>query len=133
MSDQTLLAGNVQHPGTRPRAHDERSRSEGFALDLDHERSRREVDGGGVAGDEPGTEPLGLAAHPIDQIGAQDAVGKAGIVLYLGGERQLTPRLDPHHDERLEVGPRGVDRRGQTSASGSQDDDALDGRRAVRH
>src|SRR5206468_2751109 len=51
----------------------------------------------------------------------RDPVGKPGIVLDVTGDHQLAARDDPGEDDRLEVGPGGVDRRCQAGRTGSDD------------
>jgi hypothetical protein len=77
-----------------------------------------------------GPEPLGLGAHVQDQLRAHDAVGEAGVVLDVGGQRQLPAgrtALDHALDQqRLEVGAGGVDGGGQPGGAGADDDDVVD-------
>ena len=47
---------------------------------------------------------------------------KAGIIFNLSGRRQLPAGLDAFNDEGPKVGPRGIDRRRQSSGSGADDD-----------
>ena len=52
---------------------------------------------------------FGLGAHLFDQPGALDGVGKAGIILDIGGDCELTARLDAGDHERFEHGAGGID------------------------
>ncbi len=47
------------------------------------------------------TEALGLGAHLVHQLLAHDAVGEAGVVLDLGGGRQLAAGSDAIGEETL--------------------------------
>ena len=55
-----------------------------------------------------GPEPLRLLLHLLHQLGAEDAVGEARIVLDVGREHQLAAGVEPLEDERREVGAGGV-------------------------
>ena len=44
---------------------------------------------------DPGPDMLGLLLHLLHQPGALDDVGETGIVLDIGGDRQLAARLQP--------------------------------------
>ena len=100
--------------------------------DPDAERRRREVDAVGVGGDELGAEALGLLAELHHQLGAEDAVGEAGVVLDVGGEHELPAGADALDDDRVQVRAGGVDGRGQSGGAGADDDDAR-GLRAFAH
>ena len=75
--------------------------------------STREVDLVDVGGDELGAEALGLLAELRHELGAEDPVGEAGVVLDVGGEHQLAAGADALDDERVQVGAGGVDRGGE--------------------
>ena len=55
----------------------------------DAERAAREVDARDVHRQDLRAEPLGLLLHLLHQLGAEDAVGEAGVVLDVGREHQL--------------------------------------------
>ena len=78
--------------------------------DADAKRWLRQVDLVDVGGDELGAEPFGLLAELRHEIGAHDAVGKAGIVLDVGREHQLSAGLEAFDDQRVEIRACGVDR-----------------------
>ena len=50
-------------------------------------------------------------------------VGKAGVVLDVGGEHELAAGADAFDHERVQVGARGVDRGGEAGRARSDDDD----------
>ena len=87
------------------------------------ERALGEVDPVDVDIDHPGTEALRLGAHRGHQLRALDAVGEARVVLDVAGQHQLAAGRRARQDDRLEVGPRGVDGRGQAGRPGADDDD----------
>src|SRR5205814_4216792 len=89
----------------------------------DPERPAAEVDAFDVDVDDMGPEAFGLGAEGGHQVGTLDAVRKPGIVLDVRGDHQLATRRRTGEDDRLEVGPRGVDRRGQPGRSRTDDDD----------
>ena len=66
-------------------------------------------------------EPLGLGAHRGHQLRALDAVREARVVLDVARQHQLAARRRACEDDRLEVGPRRVDRGGQAGRAGSDD------------
>src|SRR6185295_16580574 len=72
-----------------------------------------------------GAEAPRLLAHLVHQLGAEDPLREAGVVLDLGRDRQLAARLVPLEDQRREVGARGVERGGQAGRAGAEDDQAV--------
>ena len=66
---------------------------------------------------------IGLLAELRHELGAEDPVREARVVLDVGGEHELAARADPFDHERVQVCARGVDRRGETGRARSDDDD----------
>ena len=72
-----------------------------------------------LLGEDLGAEALGLLPEVHHELGAHDAVGEAGEVLDVGRQHQLAARLVAGRrrlaldDQRAEVGPGGVDGRGE--------------------
>ena len=89
----------------------------------------REVDAVGVGGDELGAEALGLLAELRHQLGPEDAVGEAGVVLDVGGEHELAAGADALDDDGLQVGAAGVDGGGEPGGAGADDDELVE----IRH
>src|SRR6202035_4162467 len=56
---------------------------------------------------------LRLRLHLLHQPRTLDDIGKAGIVLDVGGDRQLPAGLQPAQQGWMQVRPRGIDRRGK--------------------
>src|SRR6185312_10613286 len=81
---------------------------------------------GHVVGEELGAEPLGLLAHVVHQLGAEDAVGEAREVFHLGSGHQRATGLHALNDQRLQVGARRIDRRRVTGRAGADDDQVAD-------
>ena len=69
-----------------------------------------EVERGDHVQDHTGPDMLGLGMHLLHQPGALDDLGKTGVVLDIGRNRQLPARLQAGHQNRLQIGARGVDR-----------------------
>ena len=61
--------------------------------------------------------------EPGHQVRPLDPLGEARVVLDVAGDHQLAARRRPGQDDRLEVRPGGVDRRGQAGRPGADDDD----------
>ena len=68
-----------------------------------------------------GPEALRLLAHLVHQVGSHDAGLEAGVVLDVGGDRELAAGLGALEHQRGEVGARGVERRGQAGGAGTDD------------
>ncbi len=65
----------------------------------------------------------GLLAHVFDQLRALNAVRKSGKIFDQRGQRKLAAGFVAFDDQRLKVGAGGVERRGVSGATGSDDDD----------
>ena len=81
-----------------------------------------ELDAGGVVGDEPGAEALGLGAELVHHLRPHDPLGVARVVLDVGGVLELAAPLEALDHERLEVGARGVERGGVAGGPAADDD-----------
>src|SRR5690606_17531904 len=73
-----------------------------------------------------GTEPLSLLAHVVHELGAEDPVREAGVVLHLGGGHERAAVLHTLEDERTQLGAGGVQGRGVTGRPGADDDQVAD-------
>src|SRR4029077_9346803 len=62
-----------------------------------------------VVGDEPGPDVLSLLLHLLHEPGALDDVDEAGVVLHIGGDGELAPRLDALNQHQVQHGPGGID------------------------
>ena len=91
--------------------------------DRERERPLAEVDRGHVAEDELRAEALRLLAEQLHQLRAHARLGEAGIVLHVGGDRELPAGLRPLDDQRRQVGARGVERGGEAGGAGADDDE----------
>ncbi len=106
------------------------------AVGDDPEGAGREVDR--VDGLEPdlGAEAPGLLAHLFDQLGPEDAVREAGVVLDLGGDGELAAGLRAFEHDRRQVGAGGVERGGQPGRAGAENGETVvrgDGIPGARH
>ena len=110
MPSSSVLAGHAEVAGGGAHREDDGARVVGLVADgdrLDRAVQRHRVD---VLHAQVGAEPQRLLAHLVHQLGAGDAVAEAGVVLHLGGGHQRATELGALEHQRLELGPRGVDR-----------------------
>ena len=70
-----------------------------------------------------GADVLGLLLHLLHQPGTLDDVGKARIILDVGGDGQLAAGLDALDQDRLQHGARGIDRGGVAGRTRADDHD----------
>ena len=92
-ADQFDLALDAEHQGASASGDDDRP---GAVLVVFHphaERARREVDACGLLGEVLGAEPGRLGAEHRHEVGTEDAVDEAGVVLDLRREHQLAAGL----------------------------------------
>jgi len=61
----------------------------------------------------------------LHELRSHDALGEAGIVLHVGRVLELAAPLKALDHQRLELGPRGVDRGGVTGGRAAHDDHVL--------
>ena len=95
------------------------------------ERPLAELDLVDVVGHDPGAHVLGLLLHLLHQPGTLDDVGKARIVLHVGGDGELAARLDALDQDRLQHRARRIDG-GRIAGRPRADDDDL-GMGALAH
>ena len=81
----------------------------------------RQVDAVDVDVDDLRSEALGLGAEQVHQVRALDPVREARVVLDVAGQHQLAAGRRAGEDDRLEVGPRRIDRGGQAGRTGADD------------
>ena len=74
-----------------------------------------------------GAETQHLLAHLFHEIGAHDAISKAGVVLHFGGDRELTARLDAFEHHRRKIRSRSVKGRRVARGAGANNDDFVVG------
>ncbi len=108
----------------RTRRQDHRARVEDLIADMNDLDRTSQVDLGDVVSDQFGTEASRLLAQAFHQLRAHDPVGEAGEVLHVGGGHQCAAGSNRAlENQRVQVGPRGVERRRITGRTGSDDDE----------
>ena len=110
---ELLLRGQIEPARLRAGRNDQRVGKIDLAgIAGQAERPIAELDLGDVIGDDAGADMLGLLLHLLHQPGTLDDVGKARIVLHVGGDGELPARLDALDQDRFQHGARGIDRGG---------------------
>ena len=102
---ERVLAGHAEPLRAGAGGDDERCRAPLLIAGPDAERTLGQVDPVACTGAAARPEPLGLLLHLLHELGAQDAVGEARIVLHLGREHQLAAGIQTLQDQRLQVAP----------------------------
>ena len=124
VAEQALLGFEAEHPRGRAGGDDHASgRGTRRRRRRCETADSRQVDAVDVGGDELGAEARGLLPEQHHELGPEDAVGEAGEVLDVGRQHELAAGADSFDDDRVEIGPGGVDRGGEAGRSGSDDDD----------
>ena len=108
-ASELLLTRNAEPPRRRTGRHDYRAGSPFLVARPNGERPLRQVDVGDVHREDLRAEARGLLLHLIHELGAEEPVGEARIVLHVGRQHQLTTGLETFQDEGCEVRPRGVE------------------------
>ena len=75
-----------------------------------------------------GAEMLRLLLHVLDEIRPVDAFGKAGEILDQRGDGKLAAGLMSADDQRLQIGPGGIDGGSVSGAAGADDHNVSHGR-----
>ena len=86
----------------------------------------RELDLGDVVGLEPRAETLGLIAEALHELGAHDALRKAGEVLDVGRLLEQSAPGEALDNQRLEVGAGRVEGGGVAGRPAAHDDHIFD-------
>src|SRR5262249_19734375 len=127
VAHQALLARLSEELRARPGSDDERLRPVLVGAYHHLEGAARQIDRGHVAVDVAGAEARRLLLEDLHELGAEYAVGEAGIVLDVGGDGELPARLGALDHGGLEVGARGIDRGGEPRRAGAEDEHAVQG------
>ncbi len=121
---EPLLRRQLQPARLRPGRDDERiGQIDVAGIAFEPERPPVERDLVDVIGHDPGAYVLGLLLHLLHQPGSLDDVGKARIVLDLGGDGELAARLDTLDEDGFQHRSRGVDGGRIAGRPGADDDD----------
>src|SRR5581483_2226961 len=125
----TLLVREAMELRRRPRG-DHECRGEVLVVpQAGAERARREVHRRDVAEGEARAEARRLPLEHLHHLGAEDPVGKAGVVLDVRGDGELPAGLTALDHEWLEVRARGVERGGEPGRPRAEDEHPM----GVRH
>ena len=124
VAGEPVLAGDVEPAVARSRGQQDRACPVPPTGAVgDHLDRTRQLDGGDVVGDQLGAETLGLGAEAVHQRRAHDSVGKAGVVLHIGGIHQGATGGDRALEhQRPQLGPGRVERRGIAGRARPDDD-----------
>jgi len=126
--DQRLLVLEAQPARGSAAGDDQGPRLDGLAgAEIQLEGTMCQIGLHEVAGHELAAETRCLLAHVLNQLRALNAFGEAGKILYQRGQGQLPAGLMPFHDQRPQVGARGIDGRCESGTAGSKDDGITNG------
>jgi hypothetical protein len=84
----------------------------GMAVAGQHEGAPLEIGRDDVIADHFGANMLGLEFHLLHEPGPLNHIGKAGIILHVGGGGHLAAGVETFNEEGLQHGARGIDGRG---------------------
>ncbi len=119
-----FLGGEAEPAGLGAGGEDDRVGEIHFAgVAGDAERSLPEFQCVDVIGDDPGTDVCRLLFHLLHQPRSLDDVGEAWIVLDIGGDGELSARLDALDQHWLKHRARGVNSGSVAGGAGPDDDD----------
>ena len=119
------LARDPQQHGACARGHDHRLALMLRTVGPDAERALREVHLLDQRVVDLGAEARHLRTEMLHELRSLDSLGETGVVLDLGGDRELAAGLQAREQHRLQVGARGVERSGVTGWAGAQDQDLV--------
>ena len=74
-----------------------------------------------MIGDKPGADMGRLFLHLLHQPRTLDHLGKARVVLHIGGDGELAAGLDALDEDRLQHGARSIDRSRVAGRAGADD------------
>src|SRR5690606_20439645 len=121
-ADQFLLAGHAQPFGRRAGGDNQRVGLVRVRQRLHRERPLTEIDGVGPPRDEPGAETSGQFLHLSHEIRTHDAFREYRDEFHHGGQRQLAAGFIAFQDERIEIGPGGIQCGGIARRPGAEND-----------
>ena len=123
---QALFIGHAQRPISRTHRENDRSGLVAVAIGGDGLDPASQVDCGDIGGDQFGPKMLGLLAQRLHQLRALNSFSETRKVLDHRGPHESATVLGAFEHQRVEVGARGVDRRGVPRRSRTDDDDVAD-------
>src|SRR2546422_852884 len=68
---------------------------------------------------------LRLLPERIHHFRAEDSLGEPGIILHVGRDRQLSTRLDPLEDKRMQIRAARIERGGESRRPGADNDNSV--------
>src|SRR3989442_6832785 len=92
----------------------------------DFQWALREIHHRDVVVDELRLEAFGLFPPELHELGALDALRETGIILDVRRDHELSPRDRAGDDERPQVRPGRIDRRGEAGGAGTNDDEIVE-------
>src|SRR5213080_1990962 len=125
VAHEPLLGGEPEELRARAGRDDEGLGAVELVADREPEGPARQVHRRHVAVDEVRPEAAGLLLEHLHQLGAEDALREARVVLDVGRDGELAAGLRALDDRRPEVGARRVERRGEPGGAGAQDEHAV--------
>ena len=117
-----VLPGDPKPPRVRPRGHDHRPGAVVPLVAPDQVAPLGLLQAQDLVHDDPGPELLRLPHHAARELRPGDALGEARVVLHLVRLGDLPPGKPLLHDDRLELGPAGVDPGGKPRGPPADDD-----------
>src|SRR5208282_2979778 len=108
---------DVKQLGRGAGRNDDRLRLDDFSVDHDLEGPLAEARFAHLSGEESRTEAFDLTAEHFHHLGSLDAFFKAGIVLDLGGDGELSAGRRSLNDQRSEIGACRVESGGEAGGS----------------
>lgn len=121
MADQFLFGGKAQPSGGCAGGDDYGAGVHPFIVDPQTERAHRKVGIGNGCVQVFRAEILRLQLHILDEIGAVDALGKAGEILHEGGKGELAAGFVSCDHERFQIGAGGINGGGISGAARTYD------------
>ena len=123
---ECVLARQAEPLRLRPGRQNDRLRSDGTAaVAADAEGPLPEFERHDGVVFDAGADMFGLRAHLLHEPGALDRLGEARIILDVGGDHELTARLEPRQHQRPEKRASRIDGGGVAGRSRTDDDHAL--------
>jgi hypothetical protein len=119
-----LFAGNAEPLGLGAGSDDQSVAGiDGAAIAMQLERSHVEVNRDDEIVENARADMFGLRLHLLQEPGALDDIGIAGVIFDIGGDGELAAGLHALDDNGLKHGARCIDCRGVTGRAGPDDDD----------
>ena len=122
LAHEGFFGGQADVTGRRASGDDQRIAGVSALVAGQNEGALVQVDAVDMIEDDLGLEALGMLAHALHQVRPLQTFHVTGPVVHFGGGSELTAHLHTGDQQRLEIGPRGVDGGAVTGRAGAQDD-----------